>query len=544
MKQLTVSLLLSVALLALVSTLDRSQYSHDYFSKVLADAGITTYVTIDDLMYKVDEGVVTANGKMISNQRSLAALKLAYEKTLAERSPLLGFPGVNPEKLSQAVLALQEHQRRLAESQANTLDAYLVRTALYPLRFLKSAALLEQARQNFITSGDAYDALRYQMMLAETSQAYRDDLKRFSAAFQRAVPTDTLPYGTVTKIIDRAGSLQALAHLSDEIAAVEISRRNRTLCILGITSHCTPQGLMVPRIQPTTQSTTPQKKGVSDDVKNLYKSAGFPLSDGPSVVLSNSSCVHGDTSQTFSFMRHGAPLVGKYVAPVYTGDLILVKSESYAKSFFYHYFSDKNVAYVLTDPLAYYECPTASFDLASTLSILHAVHFAETHELPPHLQPDVTASVMTLEKKLSSTDSVHENDVAAYLDTLLLQLSQTKEDATAYRELMDISLGLSYKTAGLTEYIGNLVEFENQNRAISQKGVDVNISTGNLFYLKSGFASLLHIPNNQNDDDFRSNTLPAKSQPYVYYSDLNHSSETRENITADLIFFRNLHLGI
>ena len=543
MKQQTISLLLSIVLLALVSTLDGSQHAHDYFSKALADAGITTYVSIDGLPYQVDEGVVTVHGKIIPNQRSLAALKLAYEKTLAERSPLLGFPGVNPEKLSQAVLALEENQRRLAESQASPLDAYLVRTALYPLRFLKSAALLEQARQDFITSGDAYDALRYRMVLAETSQAYRDDLKRFSAAFQRAVPTDTLPYGTVTKIIDRAGSLQALAHLGDEIVAVEISRRNRTLCILGITSKCTPQSLMVPHIQSAAQSTALQKEGVSDDVRNLYTSAGFPLSDGPSVVLSDSSCVHGYTSQTFSFMRHGAPLLGKYVAPLYTGDLILVKSSSYEKSFFYHYFSDKKVAYVLTDPLAYYECPTASSDFASTLSILHAVHFAEMHTLSQYLQSDIASSVTALGEKISSTDPVHENDVVAYLDTLLLHLPQTKEDTAAYRELMDISLGLSYKTAGLTEYIGNLVEFENQNRAISEKGVDVNISAENLFYLKSGFASLLHIPNNRNDD-FRPNTLPAKSQPYVYYSDLDHSPLARENISADLIFFKNLHLGI
>ncbi len=542
MKRLVTMLLLCAALLATISALDESPYTHDYFSGALATAGVRTTVTIDGLRYEVSGGVVTANGAEVSDRHTLAAQKLAYEKTMAERAPLFGLPGVDPARLRQAVRALHEKQRQLAKSQKNTVDAYLMRTALYPIHFLESAALLEQARKDFISSGDANDAMRYETLLIETSQAYRSDLRQFRMAFLTSVPSDTPPYGTVNKIIDRTATIRILSSFGDRIAEVEHVRRNRAICILGKTSACDPRDIATPHIPPVAQNTI-KNKGAPVETESLYREAGFPIKDGPGVELSESSCVDERAYRVFFFMPHGAPILGTYIAPVYTGDLILVKSKPYAESFFYHYFYENEVEYVLTDPLAYYECPAASSDFASAISTLHVARFAKTHDFSPLLQSDVARSVAALKTSLSSAELVSERDAVAYLNTLLFHLPHTAENEEAVRELTELSLGFSYQTAGLVEYIGTMVEFEDQNQSISKRGVDFDTSARNMFYLKSGFSSLLRIPHTQSDAEFRPNTLPKSSQPYTYYSDLYQSPEIRERIRADLAFFRNLHLG-
>ena len=521
-------------------------YAASFYARALADAHTYELVTVDNAAYVVDRGVVTLDGKSISGWRTFGVLSLAYEKALAERSPVLALPGVDPDKLLSALALLKEEQGRLALSQKDSTQADVVRTSLYPIEFLESVASLEQARQVFIASGNATDATRYSHLVKSTLRIYQHDSERFRSAFQTAVPSTTPPYGTDTYIIDYSGMTRAFVMLEDGISKMKDVLRMRTLCTHGLTFVCNRDDIYLPDTDNLPEETV-INSSTAEDIPALYKAAGFRLSDEPSITLSSSSCIPRNTPPIFSFIRYGAFASDQYLTPLFTGDILFIKSARYESAPFYQYFNDNGISYVPVDPLTYYECPEASRDFSSALSVLGIIRFAKKYDLSPYLTGSDADKIQPLRNRLLGT-MVHERDASAYVSALRIALPSTNDTKSFHRTLDELSLALSYKTAGLTEFISTIVQFEGGNRLIAGRGVAFDTSARNLFYIRSGFGSLFLITSptvyNSSTSPFRANGMTKSEKPYAQYSEIKSTPGIRNIIQRDMKFFWDAHIHL
>ncbi len=529
---------------AIVGMYSGYAYAVSFYASALADTHMYEVVNINNSSYTVDRGAVTQNGKSISGWSAFRALRLAYEKALAERSPVLALPGVNPDKLLSALVLLKDQQENLALSQKDADEASLVRTSLYPIQFLESAAVLEQARQKFIATGDVTDVVRYRRLLKSTLRTYKDDLEQFRSAFQTVVSSTTPAYGTDTYIIDYPGMARAFAMLEDGIGKMKSVLRMRTLCMRGITFACNPDDISLPDTQDRSQEARPDLS-MTHDVTALYKAAGFLISDEPAITLTTSSCIPSNTPATFSFIRYANTASDHYFAPLFTGDILFIQSALYRPEPFYRYFYDRGINYVPVDPLTYYECPESARDFASALSILEIIRFAKEHDVSRYLADSDASHIRSLRNRLLGT-MVHEHDATEYIATLRVTLPSTGATESLHQTLDALSLSLSYKTAGLTELISTIVQFESGNRVIAERGVAFDVSARNLFYIRSGFGSLFLITTpavlNPSTSPFRRNGMAKSKKPYVQYSEINMTPATRTAIRKDMSFFWETHI--
>ncbi len=539
------TLILCIVLAVIIGLLCVNRfYAASFYATELANARAYERVVIGNSLYVVDHGVVTQSGISVPLWQSYRALSLAYDKVLAERSPILGLPGVEPDKLASAVALLKDQQDQFALSQKHAKEADLVRTSLYPVRFLERAAALEKTRQLFIESGNAADAARYRELLTTTEHAYKNDLKQFRSAFRTLIPASTPSYGTDTYIIDYAGVAEAFAMLEDGIAEMERTLRMRTLCRYGITFACNPNDIKLSETQSPGKE-VPTNLSMTHEVTSLYKAAGFRLSNEPSVTLITSSCIPDDAPATFSFLRYSNASSEYYLAPLFTGDILFIRSEQYTSSPFYKYFYDNGIMYVPTDPLTYYECPESVRDFASTRAVLEIVRFAKEHDVSPYLSDSDAGHVRLLRDRLLGT-MVDEHDATEYISTLQAALPASDETEPLHRALDTLSLSLAYKTAGLTELISTIVQFERGNRVIADRGVMFDVNAKNLFYLRSGFGSLFLITSpavrNPSTSPFRRNIMSESEKPYVQYSEMTMTPSIRAALQKDMDFFWDTHI--
>lgn len=520
-------------------------FAASWYADELANARAYERVVIGNSTYVVDRGSVTQGGTPVPWRQSFRVLSLAYEKALVERSPLLALPGVQPDKLISAVALLKEQQEYLALSQKDGGEEDLVRTSLYPIRFLESAASLEQARHTFIESGAQADAAHYRSLLKSTLHTYAHDLKQFRSAFQTVVPSNAPAYGTDTYIIDYPGMMGALAMLEKGAGNMRRSLLMRTLCTRGIIVACNPDDIRLPEIQNRDKEVR-TGVDVTQDVTALYRAAGFKLSEEPSVTLTTSSCIPDNTPATFSFLRYSNPASEHYFAPLFTGDILFIRSALYTSSPFYQYFHDNGIGYVPVDPLTYYECPESARDFASTLAILEIIRFAKAYDVSLYLTDSEASHVQMLRKRLLGT-MVHERDATEYISTLRTILPSTEETEPLHQALDALSLSLSYKAAGLTELISTIVQFEKGNRVIAGRGVAFDVTAKNLFYIRSGFGSLFLITSpavrNPGTSPFRRNSMTESEKPYVQYSELTLTPAIRATLQKDMDFFWDTHIS-
>lgn len=521
-------------------------YAVSFFANELANAHTYETVTIGNATYVVDDGLITLDGKSVSGWHAFEALSLAYEKVLAERSPILGLPGVAPEKLLSALSLLKDEQGRLSLSQKDSVNTDLVNTSLYPIQFLKSAASLEQARQTFITTGNATDAVHYRSLLQSTLYTYQRDLQGFRSAFQTVVSSTTPTYGTDTYIIDYSGIERAFTMLEDGSNKMKNALRMRTFCTHGITIACDPGALYLPEIKNVRQEATVNSP-LTQEVIALYKAAGFPLNNEPSVTLSSSSCIPRNAPPTFSFIRYGTSAADQYLTPLFTGDILFIKSALYGSTPFYQYFEDNGINYVPVDPLTYYECPDASREFASALSVLEIIRFAKKYDVSDYIAASDMETIASLRNRLLGP-MVYERDASTYISALRRALPSTKETASLHRMLDELALALWYKTAGLTQLISTIVQFEGGNRLIAGRGVAFDTSARNLFYIRSGFGSLFLITSpsvaNPTTSPFRTNTMTKSEKPYVQYSEIKSTPGIVSTIQKDMGFFWKAHIHL
>src|SRR3989344_2589043 len=89
-----------------------------FFSGALAAANVSEKVFVRSATYFMKNGVVTDDAGTLADAREqFDALRIAYAKTVARRSPIFGMSGTDPEELEKWVYALSDIRKALANKQ-------------------------------------------------------------------------------------------------------------------------------------------------------------------------------------------------------------------------------------------------------------------------------------------------------------------------------------------------------------------------------------------------------------------------------------------
>ena len=518
-----------------------------FFSETLLNAGADERVIVHGTAYEVRDGRAYVQGTEIIGLEALPPLKLAYQKALARRSPLLALPSIDPERLESAAKALQSTAEKLADIQESPGHAHLVRSALYPATFLAKAANLERERLAFLSSGDAKDAIVYERALRETLAAYTEGLQSFRMAFDRAVPENARDYATTRSIISKNSVLDALRELSQSAQSVAETLRQRGRCMDGWVSACREDELAARLLpQKPERRASPASLMLAREIQTLLSNAGFPFhTSGHMVVeLSESACAdpeHASLPALFAMYTDYTSDGSSYERAVAIDDLRIVRSETYAHIPFFQYFHAHGATYVPAF-INFYTCLEQGRDL-STISGVRAVRaFAERASLSA-LVPGEAARAQGLERALSSS-LIREADALEYL--ALIEERADSLPPEIVREAKSLALQLDYGSAGLEDQAFEVAELQNAVMEANENGVASDLEAPYLFFVRSNFLTVFMAANpsfnGSSADFFELNAIAQEERPYITYSALRDDSGALDQLKRDVaLYIRTLN---
>ncbi|MSU73952.1 hypothetical protein EXS56_02315, partial [Candidatus Kaiserbacteria bacterium] len=226
-----------------------------FFGQALAKAHVSDVVEWHGKSYEVrGASVYGGQSHTLVSRDTLPLLTLAYQKTIARRSPLLAVPGEDMDRLRGAIAKLEWVQSSFL-AHAKTPEERSAITDLYPVRFLSALAAAEDARRAFVASGKDTDAFAYDSALQTALSVYRADLTRFRYSFNRAVSNSDITYATADALVSRDTLASAFEQLHEALLAVKSRIQRRSDCVRGSTHVCDtgdltyPKADMVPSVQ-------------------------------------------------------------------------------------------------------------------------------------------------------------------------------------------------------------------------------------------------------------------------------------------------------
>lgn len=545
----TLSLLaIGIALIGWMSSPYFHSLKTEWYARALAS--VYTHVRIGDTVYIVDHGNVTSDGVALQGREALPALSLAYEKLLAQRSPLLSIAGTNTESLRAALPVLERVAENLSEQQAGAREIYLVAHNLYPTRFLRAVAELEDARVRFIESGSHEDALRYESAEALAIEAYLSDLKRFRSAFAEVVPADIGRYQTERYIISPDDVLHALDSLHTAMLRTKRQHEERFACFRGKSSACeatdtTQPLLLVPEVHAPTSSMLESAR-----VLRAADSAADPTlipEDTTLYLLSQSSCISQEPVTSFLFSLRAMPpslSLPASMTPYYAGDIRFLESGRHQLLPYLTFFSKQHITYVPSRPWLYYDCQTPGPDSSGVIALSDVRAFATTHTLSDDVSGTDAETLRALEHTLRG-NVVSERDVARYLNTATALAEKDTLSEKESREVGNLLLEMRNGSGGLYQAVFETARGEEVNLTLNEtKGIPVDFSAKYLFFTRSNFASFFLAGNPSAVGEMGALFPPHErlqgDTPYVYYSKA--STAEREKMRNDLTYYVQLHL--
>jgi hypothetical protein len=384
----------------------------------------------------------------------------AYALALARYEPLLALAGTNPAALAAAANELEEAQLELATLQESGEAARLVRSGLYPTQFLRSLAVLEEARQAFLRTGSAREGARYEGALEQAIAALRDDAQTFETTFKHAVPTDTPPYQVPSGTVSRSSILAALTELKERVQALSAEHARRKQCIYEDTVGCTmpsPSTLM-PQASAGSgvrAETPPLVEEVLSIRAELLADAALP--GAPVVALERSACVPSFPSPHYFLAREES--AGPLAPPIeFVGDILLHRIPPAAPGPVLRYLAERGAGYYPPSPVAFYQCPGIGSDLGKIFAALD------------------------IYREFGSSSAIMSEGGAAQLLRDALE-----EESEGYTEL---ALAFKNQSAHFEALVKEIAAFGKNDAAMKRAGIPVDVSALYLFYVKSGFPSL------------------------------------------------------
>jgi hypothetical protein len=516
-----------------------------FLTRALKEAGVRESVRIQDSTYRVENGAI-ATSSLIAPSKRLEVLRLAYEKTLARRSPLLGLPAADTARMRVAAAQLKRTADILSSKQNTAKAASAVRTGLYPTEFILTLSYLENARRAFLLSGGDRDAAAYGEALLVSIKAYRDALGIFERSFKESVPSDIRGYGTPSRILTREKTLELVRSLKQGIDTLAWDASERSACVRGYIKKCRLALLEVP---PLSVSPTPALKGsqqaLSRDILETLNAV--PLEFDPSfgtrlIHLSSSACVSRDTEGAALFAVRSARtfMLDRRSIPLYAGNWYFLNIASSTEGSALPYiqsFMQKDKGLIPIHPLIYYECPEGARDQGAVLAVRDMVLFSQRALFSRNVSGESKERLKSLEERLSGS-VVREEDAARYAQEVL-SLAGLPDEARYAAE--DAALAFSYKSAGLYATLFDIVEAEGSNIRLNNSGVAIDVSALNLFFTRNALGALflawhpsLYVP-----EAFEENRLPMERQPYRLYSKLKTDGFSKEQFIDLLRFYKS-----
>ena len=544
-----------LALFYIVIRLDRTREHTGtiFYTKALGAEHISAHVTIRGIGYTVSgQGVVADNGAPASVSASYNAAWVAYAQALAQRSPVLALPSVDPDGLNDSIAQLQSVQNKLADLQHDPQDRAAVRTSLYPIQFLYSISSLERARRQFIESGDIADEYRYLVAIKKTVRAYSDALREHREQFDRVVPSDAAAYQTFDGVITRASTVTLMDQMRKGIDATAEKLARRQLCINGDTKMCDASDLALPAIAQTALDTPVQKTDpiLTAEVLSLYRSATKNAQYGqvPVVELAGPvACPATRTAAPVYSLITRIPGHPNTANPEFVGDLLFVPTASFAQVPFYAYFREQGVSYAYFPIMEYYKCASLPNDFSRVFAVSLILDAAKNVPLSAAANdPEEKAVLRGMELALVPPHGVVSEQLALrYLSaarTAILGSVDRSNDAITH--LTTLTLAETDHSAGLEQFIRRAAQDEQENLTLGSAGTPVEQNVHYLFYIRSGIfafflgtnpsvAGIQHPP-------VSSIVSPSTQLPYIPYSTL-RSSVSRDQILRDMTFFFHMH---
>ena len=519
---------------------DRNDQAALFFAERLQKIESEEIVVVEGTSYTVHGGSI-ATSSALRNEIKYRVLSLAYLKILTERSPFLSLAGTDPRKLTDALLQLADTAASLAAIQESSSDNAFVSSALYPLSFLTALAEAEQARLTFLVSGRDTDADNYASTLARSANQYKRDLITFKKAFEQAVPVSVRPYATEQEIISRENSLKALDDLYAAMTQTQSLIERRARCIRGKTARCNTEDEAFAQL-PTVSYSPPSSDAVAlaSRVRGIIENSGveIPSHDNPMVTLGSSVCIKDSASTGLFFVLSEKGII-------HVGDIRLLKTDTYRSTPFYKYFYDRNVAYVPTYPFSYYKCPEIAEDVGRFLAVRAVRMFAYQTPLSS-LSPTSDAKTLgALERKLASSTLIHESDAIEYLALAQKIAAQQALPPEMALSIASLSLQTRDRSAGFDHTIDRMAQVEKINLSLLQKRVPVDLAAPYLFFVRSGFPSLLLAGNTSATEQrlqmFPPNDVPLSQQPFTAFSSLADNPDAVAEVEKGMKFFETLH---
>lgn len=525
-----------------------------YFSDSMRDAAVFETVHVHDRAYQISDGNVYDEKHVpVSDEKiELAALQLAYAKTLARRSPMMALAGADLSRLDVEIKSLDDLQLSLSELQKTERDKTLVRDSLYPIAYLSAIHDTEVARNHFLDTGSAEDLASYDRALGNSITEYRRDLDAFRQAFEKSVPTISATLVMGGSVVNRADIQNMLATLAQSITERETRYVKRNLCVRGALSDCDRNSLQLPDLQemPFHAVSNASLKQASE-IMSIYDSVYSQLKFSPRyplIALSSSSCTSGTAA---------APLYTVYASAseldharkdqaLFVGDMRFLTSASQVSNPFYGVFYEHGINYIATPFHTYYLCPTFGRDYAKVYATSAIIRLAHDHPMSQYASPEASGKLRSDEAKLSvSRAIVYESDAVTYLrDSKHLALSQNVP-ANVRDELTSLILGFNNESYGFNELLEDILHYERADIRVVNKGLAVDHEAPYLFFFRSAIL-LFYMANNESvtgtsDITYGNPLKEGMKAPYVYYSSIPHTENTILEITHDLQVYRAVH---
>ncbi len=512
--------LVGLICLTLISiTLSRTQSAASrFFSEALRTHNVSADVTVHERILTVRAGEVTFEGGPVSDADAFEALRLTYARTLAERSPLFALPGTSPSDLNYAVDELRRTANQLADIQKNAASADLIRSSLYPLDFLRKAASAEAARIAFVNTADAIHEQAYYDAVRKEFTSYILGIQNFRRGVIRAVPDSIPPYVAAGKLVSKEALLSALQNLETGAKKMMGVFDARTTCLRGYTSHCNPQNLSLPTLpEPIANTISNDSIQTASSIQSMYRKMGIddqPL-PAPLIVLSQSVCASDFPNPPIYHVM--VPNLASDVPPfrrgAYIGDIRLIDISAYGNIPFYHDLQSRGIRFVLSPPLLHYECMEEARDLSAIL---------------------FTEDVM---REASPTSRV-------YYESEAVRIANNRARAGDPDGIRYI-LSAQNHSSRFDQTLRDISWIEQTNMGLMKGGVGADLRTYNLFFSRSGFASLFAAGNPSfvgKISLFDSVSIPTSEKPYIYYSNL-PDEKTRGKVLEDIRNYISIHLA-
>jgi hypothetical protein len=516
-----------------------------YYANALKAASTTQSVVVKGIAYTVEKGDVYRSGAIVAGGEATAPLLIAYEKTVAERSPLIALPGTDPDRLDLAIRELEETSQELAAVQKDAGRQALVENSLYPIDFLQKASALERARQAFLASGSDTDASVYEKDAAEASQAFQSDLDKYQHGFALTVPTSAPPYVMLKNYATYESVVASLAQLRAGMQETADALNKRAQCFSGVASACRAQDIALPALTiPTTPAVSPNLVAQVNErllrAPLKEKLEGTDLSQEPYMELSDPGCVP-DPSAPQLFLLRIAPFAGgaTYKNPLMLTDDRLVDATKQENIPFFKFFADRGVTYVTSTAFLYYECVNYTRDSGRLLGMDAVRTYALDTPLSGSLSKQDPELVALGRIFSSQAQPITENDTTLYASLVEQAAYAGAIPRSNAKQAFDLALGVQDGSAEYDSQILNIAQIEQTNVRLYKEGVPVGLDAPDLFYTRSALTTLFMAANpsvSGTHEDLYPEASAPEDQPYLYYSSLSPQGKIQANNDQEFYF--------